>query len=434
MTNIFGPILPLQLDSRNTEDLVRAIQSRIFLESQGKLNDFTPASPLSAIAEGQAFAQSELLFYLNNLPEAFTLQWLRQLGIQRRIGAKARANITFVKLPGVQSTIVIPPNTRLVSNSGLVFTTLSEAKIPTNEFSTVVTCESERWGSVYNVSPNEISRSERNFVGVESITNVEPTVGGKDLESIEEMKQRAFEVLSRRNLTTAIDFENEVKFLAPESSIVKVLTYEEKNSLSSEFSGNIFICVGDRNGRSLQESTISSIVNSMRSRVVLGTNISIIPPDIIPLDISLSVLYDPTEIIAGSDFYASEILTSLTTFFDAKSLDLGSTLSYEEVARQLYTFEFIKSISLLDIKLMIKDQNILDGVCAGFSGEESEDETKCYYKYSDIISYTDQIDGVVALNAKSPVSSYKLYRAEISLVSQNDFTPLTYIFENLYTP
>lgn len=62
MANIYGPILPLQLDPRNTSALVRDMQTKVFLESGGQLNDFSPASPLTALVEGQAFAQSELLY------------------------------------------------------------------------------------------------------------------------------------------------------------------------------------------------------------------------------------------------------------------------------------------------------------------------------------------------------------------------------------
>ena len=129
MANIYGPILPLQLDSRNTEALVRAIQTRIYLESGGQLNDFTPSSPLSAISEGQAFAQAELLFYLNNLPEAFSLQWLRQLGIQRKIGSRALVDVTFYKVPGYQRVLIIPKGTKLIANGGQIFTTLAEVKV-----------------------------------------------------------------------------------------------------------------------------------------------------------------------------------------------------------------------------------------------------------------------------------------------------------------
>ena len=81
MSNIYGPILPLPLDSRNTAALVRAIQTRMNLESGGELNDFTLASPPAAISEGQAFAHAWLLFYLNNQPNALVLHWLRLLGI-----------------------------------------------------------------------------------------------------------------------------------------------------------------------------------------------------------------------------------------------------------------------------------------------------------------------------------------------------------------
>jgi len=435
MTNIFGPILPLQLDSRNTEDLVRVIQSRIFLESGGQLNDFTPASPLSAIVEGQALATSELLYYLNNLPEAFSVQWLRQLGIQRRVGAKARVNVTFFKTIGVQRAIVIPPGVKVISNSGLVFITQEEGRINNDDDSVSITCESERWGSVYNVIEDEINRAERNFVGIDSITNLEPASGGKDLESFVEMKQRAFEILSRRNLTTTLDFENEVRFLAPDASIIKILTYEERNQLSSSFSGNIVICVGDRDGKELSETAQVQIIKSMRNRVTIGTNISIIPPDIIPLDISISVLYDPLSLATGSDFYASEILNSLVQFFDSKSLRLGESLSYEEVIRELYLFDFIKSINGLDIKLMVKDPVNLHGLCAGFSGSEDEENDKCIYDYSDSISYSaNEFNNVTEKQPVSAISSYKLYRAEIGLISENDFSSLTYTFENLYTP
>ena len=138
MANIYGPILPLQLDSRNTEALVRALQTRIYLESGGELNDFTPASPLSAITEGQAFAQAELLYYLNNLPEAFSLQWLRQLGVQRKIGSRALVDVTFYKVPGYQRVLIIPKGTKLIANGSQVFVTLAEARVSESEFSATV--------------------------------------------------------------------------------------------------------------------------------------------------------------------------------------------------------------------------------------------------------------------------------------------------------
>lgn len=426
MANIYGPILPLQLDSRNTEALVKAIQTRMYLESGGKLSDFTPASPLSAISEGQAFAQSELLYYLNNLPEAFSLQWLRQLGIQRKVGSRALVDVTFYKVPGYQRVLIIPKGTKLIANGGQVFITLAELRVNEGDLSGVVSCQSERWGSSYNVNAGEINKIEKNFAGLEFLQNEQPAVGGADTESVSEMKQRAFEVLSRRNLTTSVDFENEVRTLVPEASIVKVLTYEEKNQLSDSFSGNVVICVGDENGGELSSSNISYLINSMRPRVTIGTNISFIQPDVVPVDLTIEIYYDPTLLTTGVDSLANQVLETMRGYIDPSSLPLGSSLDYQEMLKQLYTFDFVKSVNSLSASSMVKNSSVVEGFCAGFSGEETE--TGCNYEYLGTVNSDNQVQ-----MALSPISSYKLYRAKIAFTSVNDFSPLTFYYEALYS-
>lgn len=429
MSNIYGPILPLQLDSRNTTALVRAIQTRMNLESGGELNDFTPASPLAAISEGQAFAQAELLYYLNNLPEAFSLQWLRQLGIQRRIGAKALVDVTFYKVPGYNRVVVIPSGTRIFANNGLQYEILEEVRILESQDSTTTICRSSKWGSVYNVGEGEINKIEKAFVGLDSLRNNASAAGGKDLESLNSMKQRAFEVLSRRNLTTASDFKNEVTSLAPDASLVKVLTYEERYQLSSVLSGNIVICMGDENGKSLSNTTLKYVIESIRNRVTLGTNISILSPEIIPIDLVLEVYYDPTEISGNTDLRANSILSTLQEYINPNNLPLGSDLSYQDVLRKLYEFSFIKTINTLDMKLMIRDTSNVEGLCAGFNGQESEVVGKCLYNYIDVINSDNQ-----NFSSPSGIVSYKLYNAQITFTSINDFSPLTYTYSDLYTP
>ena len=429
MANIYGPILPLQLDSRNTEALVRAIQTRIYLESNGTLNDFTPASPLSAIAEGQAFAQAELLYYLNNLPEAFSLQWLRQLGVQRKLGSKALVEVSFYKVPGFQRVLIIPKGTKVLADGGQVFITLQQVQITESNFVATVACQSERWGSSYNVAEGSINKIEKNFAGLESLRNNATALGGTDIESVTQMKQRAFEVLSRRNLTTSLDFNNEVRTLAPESSIVKVLTYEERNSLTSALSGNIVICVGDENGKSLDPSSLAFLIDSMKSRVTIGTNISFIAPEVVPTDIVVELYYDPLAISGGVDVLSQQVFEALSTYFNPVNLPPGSEINYQSVARILYEFDFIQTINTLDIKMMIKNPEELDGVCAGFSGEENEEGTECLYNYLTVVNADEQV-----FSSPSPILTYKLFRTQIAFTSVNDFSSLTFSYDNLYTP
>jgi len=398
------------------------------LESGGELNDFTPASPLAAISEGQAFAQAELLYYLNNLPEAFSLQWLRQLGIQRRIGAKALVDVTFYKVPSYNRVVIIPQRTKVFANNGLEYELLEEVRIFETEDSKTVICRSSKWGSVYNVGEGEINKIERAFVGLEFLRNNEAAAGGKDLESVNSMKQRAFEVLSRRNLTTALDFENEVITLAPETSLVKVLTYEERYQLSSALSGNIVICMGDENGNSLSETTLQYVIESIKNRVTLGTNVSILPPEIVPIDLVLEVYYDPAEISGNTNLRSNEVLQTLQEYINPLNLSLGSDLSYQDVLKKLYEFSFIKTVNTFDMKLMIRDSGNVEGLCAGFSGEESEALGKCLYNYLDVINADNQV-----FSAPSGIVSYKLFNAQITFTSINDFSPLTYTYNDLYT-
>lgn len=427
MANIYGPILPLQLDSRNTEALVRALQTRIYLESGGELNDFTPASPLAAITEGQAFAQAELLYYLNNLPEAFSLQWLRQLGIQRKIGSRALVDVTFYKVPGYQRVLIIPKGTKVIANGGQVFVTLAEARVVETASSVTVSCQSEKWGSGYNVTRGEINKIEKNFAGLEFLSNEEDAVGGTDTESVSQMKARAFEVLTRRNLTTSGDFENEVRALVPDTNIVKVLTYEERFALSEAFSGNVVICVGDRDGGELSASNLSYLVSSIKSRVAIGTNVSFVSPDVVPVDLVLEVMYDPTTVGVGVDSLASQLLAAMKEYIDPTNLALGSNLEYQEMLKAIYDFDFVKSVNNLSAKSMLKNSSVVEGLCAGFSGEETD--TGCDYTYLGVVNSDSQVQ-----KALSPISSYKLYRAQIGFTSVNDFTPLTFYYEALYTP
>lgn len=428
MSEIFGPILPLQLDSRNTPELLRAIQTRINLESEGKLNDFTPASPLSAITEGQAFAQAELLFYLNNLPEAFTLQWLRNLGVQRKLGSRAYVDVTFLKVPGFNGVVVIPAGTKVTADT-LNFLTLEEVRILPGEAGKTVACRSEKWGSIYNVGSNLINKIERNFVGLQSLTNTSRADGGTDLESVDEMKVRAFSLLGRRNLTTSGDFESEFRNFAPAAAFVKALTYEERFALDKALSGSVVLVAGDENGQKLPNAVLSEAIRSLRPKVTLGTNLSVIAPDLIPVDVVIEVTYDPRRFTGSSDSYASELFSVVNRAIGLEFTPLGQPLDYQRVSREVYNLEFVSGITTLDLKLMTKNPLEIEGICAGFSGEESEDGLTCFYNYSEVIDKNSPQS-----SNPTPITAYKAYRVQVTLTSERTFSPLTYTYDNLYTP
>jgi hypothetical protein len=426
---IFAPILPLQLDSRNVNDLVKAIQTRMFIESGGKLNDFTPASPLAAISEGQGFAQAELLYYLNTLPEAVTVQWLRSLGIQRKLGSRALVSVTFRKISGYSRPVTIPKGAKVFASGGQIFVLLEQATI-TEETATVL-AQSERWGSVYNVLANDITRVDRNYLGLDSLTNLEPAEGGTDLETVEEMKTRAFQLFGRRNLVSREDFRLEVKALAPEASIVEVLPYEERFEDDVDNNRGIFIVAGRSDGSPLSQGTESLILASIRDRTPADVKIFLNSPTVVPVEIVISVLWNPRNVDTLTDNLASQINTVLRDFFDPEFLGLGAVVSHTDVFRRILDLDFVIDCPILDIKEMILDPEVTGGtdrLCGRFVGIETEDGEECLFTYNQVVDKSSN----TLLTAKDSTSTFRLYNAEISLTSSVDFSTLTYSYGEQY--
>ena len=81
----YSPLPRIELDPRNEAELVKAAARRVYEASNSTLNDFSAGSPIMALLEGQAFAQSEFLQFANQFPESVLTEWIGPfLGAQRR--------------------------------------------------------------------------------------------------------------------------------------------------------------------------------------------------------------------------------------------------------------------------------------------------------------------------------------------------------------
>ena len=426
MPDIYGPILPLQLDPRNTSALVRDTQTKIFLESDGVLNDFSPASPLSAIVEGQAYAQNELLYYMNSLPEAYTLQWLRQLGIQRSIGAKSVVTVSFIKTQGFTRSVVIPKGTVISTASELKFILKEQVIIGDTQTSANGLAESERWGTAYNVAAGAIEKIGVNILGLEGATNFSSAKGGKDLESIDDVKAKAFSLLRRRGLISEEDYYNEVLTLAPSDSIIKILTYEDRFSLNPDTTGlssSIVIALGNENAESVGQEVKANILNTIRKKVPLGLSVSIIEPIVSPVEVSVSVEYDPEKFSSGVDFYASSLNAIISEAITPAAIELGSQFNYQELFSKIYDLDFVDSITSMDISILqIQDEANVGLYCnSPFISEQVNDV--CVNTYEAIFNSTSS-----SYKNTNPIRTFRYYKNQITLIASNTQSPITYTF------
>ncbi|AEZ65712.1 virion structural protein and packaging [Cyanophage S-TIM5] len=425
MADIRGPILPLQLDPRNTPALVRDTQTKIFLESGGQLNDFSAASPLSAIVEGQAYAQSELLYYLNSLPEAFTLQWFRQLGIQRSIGAKAIVEVTFTKVEGFGRVVIIPKGTVLSTVSNLNYILDEEVRINNDELIATGRAVSERWGTVYNVAPGAIQKINLNILGLNTQTNERQAQGGKDLESIENLKTRAFTLLRRRGLISANDYENEIREIAPEASIVKVITHEERERVSEDIpTGVIAVCLGDQDGKELEATIRQNLLKALRKRVPLGTAIYLTSPEVTPLETTVVIEYDDEVFTTGIDARAAAINDLIASSLNIQEIPLGGTFNFQQIKNNIFDFNFVNKVNSLSIKLLKTVTTPTDQLNFCNSPFVSElVNGVCVTDYEATVDNNDE--SFINTNA---LRSFRYYKNTITLIAKSTQAPLTYTF------
>lgn len=210
----YAPLPEVLLDPRNEAELVKAAARRVYESSNATLNDFSSGSPIMALLEGQAFAQSEFLQFANQFPEAVLTEWIGPfLGAQRRTGSGAVAQVTFQIAPrddqfDVFEGYLLSTDPALTGGESVSFVTTERLTIPAGQSIGKVNCISLFRGEGSNVPANTITRSDTSLAGVLSVTNEEAAAGGQDAELLSEVKERFFSLLRRRNPVSAEDWED----------------------------------------------------------------------------------------------------------------------------------------------------------------------------------------------------------------------------------
>ena len=210
----YSPLPSVSIDPRNEAQIVQDAAQRVYEASGQTLNDFSSGNPLAALLEGQAFSQGEFLFWANQLPQSILLEWIGPfLGAMRRLGTPAVARL-LVSVTPTNTVTTIPAGTAFTTDSDLtggeVFTFVSptETVIPPGESSVFISVSSQYVGAVYNAPSNSITGLPAiNLNGV-TVTNPQPASGGSDVETYQEVQERFFTLIRRRNPVSAEDWQD----------------------------------------------------------------------------------------------------------------------------------------------------------------------------------------------------------------------------------
>ena len=210
----YSPLPSVSIDPRNEADLVQAAAQTVYEASNKTLNDFSAGNPLAVLLEGQAFAQGEFLYWANQLPDKILIEWIGPfLGAMRRLGTTSTAELV-VTIPPTGSSTVIPSGTIFSTNPQLTagesyeFISSLDLVIPSGETTGRVPVYSKFVGNTYNVPTNSITGIANTGTLNLSATNPQPSVGGSDVETYQEVQERFFTLIRRRNPVSETDWQD----------------------------------------------------------------------------------------------------------------------------------------------------------------------------------------------------------------------------------
>lgn len=325
-TNITPLVVPT-LDPRTEASLVEYALDRVYTASGGTLNSFAASSPARALIEGQAFAGAELLYYLNQLPEAMALAYLQIAGIQQILGTSATVTLTFTLTAPLTTAYTVPIGYEVSTAGGLRFTTNTNLVISAGNISGTVAATAAAIGSTYNVGSYTITRLSQALAYLAGVTNTESATGGTDGETVEQTKSRAFAAIRRRGLVSADDYEEETRSLLGAGSIAKAIGNLAADKVSVR-AGSVHVFCLNPNGEALSTAQLASVQSALQAKS--NITIAVYASNVDVQDITVRVV---AKLPSGQNpqTLADDINDKLSAYLKPGNLALGETILVKEL-------------------------------------------------------------------------------------------------------
>ncbi|MEA5447575.1 baseplate J/gp47 family protein [Leptolyngbya sp. CCNP1308] len=342
------------IDDRSEEEIYAKAFDLVAFLSNGILNDRSAGEPLGVLLRAQAFAAAEFLFRCNKLPLALIVQFLSLAGVERSLGAKATASLTFTLTAPRSTPYTIPAGFEVVtSGSSKKFFTKSILVIPPGNLSGTVDAEAEALGGDFNVPAYSLNRITQPLAFLGSVINVEPAQGGAEAEPIEDAINRGMREIRTQNLVSEFDFNEEAERLMGAGSKAKTIGLLGGDKVTTTPGAIHIFCLAP-GGEPANIAVLNSVRNGLADRILLGTTLHVSSMDVEEVTVSV---YAKISNDITADEVADSLWEAFQSYLEPSIQTPGETLFIEEVRHQL---RFVAGVKLIDYILLNDTPNNLD--------------------------------------------------------------------------
>ena len=333
----------LILDPANEGDLTELAYARIKTASGNTITDFRPGSAAAAFVEGQTFALSELLYYVNLMPEAIAIEVFRLYGIQRSLGTRAAGSLTFLLENVAAEPFTLPAgytipylDTQLSITAALV--------IPVGAQEGTIATTIADIGSQYNAKAFDILATNTGLGQVQSIYNRTQFTGGSDLEPLDALVARCqAATVARDAVITQLDYERAaLNQMGTGSRAVAVANLSSDGLTFRQNSVGVFLL--DATGKPASLTTCQLVASDLKTRILLGTGVFCFPAVLVPMTIEVSI-----NVLNVSDRVAEDVIAAIKDYLRPNAYNGGDVVLYNEIA---YLARLVPNVRSVDSALI----------------------------------------------------------------------------------
>jgi uncharacterized phage protein gp47/JayE len=340
----------MNLPTRGLTEIVRDMSAGI-TASAGRLIDVSVGSVLRAIIDANAamvlWIQWLVLLTLQTTRAATSTgldldSWVADFSLTRLPAAASSGTVTFARYSGAAAASV-PIGTVVKTQDGSVSfgvtadvtnpawqTTQNAFSLTPGVMSIDLPVTALISGIAGNVLPNTITLLASPILGIDFLNNTYATTGGTDPESDGALRARFANFFAARSRATLDAIGYAISLVGPD---LQYTILENVDAQGDVRSGNMLIIVDDGSGQLSPEllTSLSLAIDAVRP---VGTTFSIQPPQVIQVEVGLSVTYPPQLL---QSIVQNEIESALTEYINQRPI--GGFLSLTRISQIAYQTE-----------------------------------------------------------------------------------------------
>lgn len=312
------------LDPDNDTEMRAQAFQRIRIASKDTLTDFSPGSPIAALVEGQVYAQAELSYYLNMLPEALALEVFRLSDVERSPGTAAVGELTFLLANPISSDFSLPTGYQ-ISKGDLSYELIAPLYIAAGGITAIAPVRATATGSRHNLPAYGISQG-LGVTYLRSVYNAEAIGGGTDLEPLTDYVKRASRATRYRGILVGkSDYEREALRLLPPGYSAVAVPFLTSDRINTD-EGNVHIFLLNADDEPVSTALAGSIYSQLSDQVPAGFRLWVSSADVLPLDLAV-VLKVPE----ATQALADSIYASLKAWVSSGGAGLGKDITIDDL-------------------------------------------------------------------------------------------------------